>query len=42
LAEVAACNAFKDSIVKLKKNLEINRIRIGELDKVILNGVSIP
>lgn len=42
MAEVAASNAIRESINRLKKNLETNRSRIGDLDRIILDGVSIP
>lgn len=42
LSEVASTNLFKDSIERLRKNLEKNKSRIGELDRLILEGVTLP
>lgn len=36
LAEVAASNAIN----KIRKNIEINRSRIGDLERIILDGVN--
>jgi hypothetical protein len=33
---------MRESINGLKKNFEINRSRIGDLDRIILEGVNIP
>ena len=42
LAEVASANAIREAINRLKRNLEMNKSRIGDLDRVIMEGVSIP
>lgn len=42
LAEVASTNAMRESINRLKKNFEIHKSRIGDLDRIILEGVNIP
>lgn len=33
---------MKESISRLKKNLEFNRSRIGDLERVIFEGVNLP
>ena len=42
LAEVAASNAMKSSIAKIRNNLEFNRSRIGESERIIMDGVALP
>lgn len=42
LAEVASSNAMREVINRLKRNLEVNKSRIGDLDRVIMEGVVIP
>ena len=42
LNEVASSNAMKEAINRLKRNLEMNKSRIGDLDKAIMEGVVIP
>lgn len=42
LAEVASSNAMREVINRLKRNLEMNKSRIGDLDKIIMEGVVIP
>ncbi len=42
LAEVATSNAIREAINKIKRNIETNKSRIGDLERVILEGVNIP
>ena len=42
LAEVASSNNLKDSLNKIKRNIDVNRSRVGEMEKVLLEGVIIP
>lgn len=42
LNEVASSNAMREAINRLKRNLEMNKSRIGDLDRTIMEGVIIP
>lgn len=43
LAEVAASQEFRESLNRLKKNVEVNRTQLGSgIDKAILEGVVFP
>ena len=42
MAQVASADAMKSAIMKMKNNLEFNRSRIGDLERIILEGVVIP
>lgn len=42
VAEVANCSAFRDAFARLKRNVDINKFKIGDLDKLIFEGVTIP
>lgn len=42
LAEVATSNNLKDAINKIKRNVDVNRSKVGELEKIILEGVVLP
>jgi hypothetical protein len=36
VAELAISTMLRDSLLKIKKNIEIHRYKIGDLEKVIL------
>jgi len=42
MAEVSASNAFREAFNRLKKNIDTNRSKIGDLERVIFDGVVIP
>lgn len=42
MAEVATSNALREALTRLRKNIESNRSRIGDAERVILEGVSFP
>ena len=42
LAEVANSTALRDTLNAIKKNIEANRFKIGEAERLILNGVTFP
>ena len=42
LAEVAASNIFRESLNRLRRNLDQNRAQIGSLERVIIEGVTFP
>jgi hypothetical protein len=42
LAEVASSNAMRESLNRLKRNIDSNRARIGDLERVLLEGVTFP
>ena len=42
LAEVASSNALRESLNRVKRNIETNRSRIGDLERTILEGVTFP
>lgn len=42
MAEVAASMALKEALNKIKKNIETNRYKLGEAEKIIMEGVVIP
>ena len=42
LAEVASSNAFRESLNKIKRNVDTNRSRIGDLERTIFEGVTFP
>jgi hypothetical protein len=42
VAEVAISTAFRDALNRLKKNVELNRYKLGEAEKFIFEGVTIP
>lgn len=42
LAEVAASNVFRESLNRLRRNIDQNRAQIGPLERIILEGVTFP
>lgn len=42
LAEVANSIALRDALNTIKKNIEVNRYKIGDSERLILNGVTFP
>lgn len=42
LAEVAASNVFRESLNRLRRNLDQNRPQIGQLERIIVEGVTFP
>ena len=42
LAEVASSNALRESLNRLKRNIDPNRSRVGDLERVLLEGVTFP
>lgn len=42
LAEVASSNALRESLNKLRRNLDTNKSRVGDLERMILDGVTFP
>lgn len=42
LAEVASSNALRESLNKLKRNVDTNKTRVGDLERVIFDGVAFP
>ncbi len=42
MAEVAASNELKQNLNRMKRNLDQNRTRIGDLDRLLLEGVNFP
>ena len=42
LAEVASSNALRESLNRVKRNIETSRSRIGDLERTILEGVTFP
>ena len=42
MAEVASADAMRAAIMKMKNNIEFNRSRIGDLERIIMEGVTIP
>ena len=42
LAEVAASNAVRESLNKLRRNVDTNKSRMGDLERVIFEGVAFP
>lgn len=42
MAEVANCTAFRDAINRLKRNVDLNRFKLGEAEKLIFEGVTFP
>lgn len=42
VAEVAASTAFRDAINKIKRNLEVNRYKMGETERLVMEGVVLP
>lgn len=41
-AQVAASNALRESLNKLKRNVDTNRSRVGDLERMIFEGVAFP
>jgi hypothetical protein len=42
LAEVATSNALRDALNVVRRNVDMNRHRIQDLDRIVLGDVSIP
>jgi hypothetical protein len=42
LAEVASSNTMRESLNRLKRNIDLNRAKIGDLERVLLEGVTFP
>jgi hypothetical protein len=42
MAEVATSNALREAVTRIRKNIETNRSRIGDLERVLLEGVNFP
>ena len=42
LAEVANSTALRDALNTIKRNMENNRFKIGDAEKIIFNGVTFP
>lgn len=42
VAEVANCTAFRDAINRLKRNVDLNRFKLAETEKLIFEGVTFP
>ncbi len=43
MAEVAASNAFRESLNKVKRNIDTNKSRLGaDVERLVLEAVSLP
>jgi hypothetical protein len=42
LAEVATSNALRESLNRVRKNIDSNKSRVGDLERTILDGVTFP
>jgi len=42
MAEVATSNALREAMNRIKRNIDTNKSRIGDLERVIMEGVVIP
>ena len=42
IAEVTNCSQLKEALNKIKKNIEVNRYKLGETERIIMEGVVIP
>ena len=42
MAEVASSNALRESLNKLRRNVDTNKSRIGDLERTIFDGVAFP
>ena len=42
MAEVASSNSFRESLNRMKRNIDSNRSRIGDFERIILEGVIFP
>lgn len=42
MAEVATSNALREALARIRKNIETNRSRVGEVERIILEGVTFP
>lgn len=42
MAEVATSNALREAVNRIRKNIETNRSRVGDLERLIFEGVNFP
>lgn len=42
MSEVATSNALREAVNRIRKNIETNRSRIGDLERLIFEGVTFP
>jgi chromosome segregation ATPase len=42
VAEVANCIALNEALSRIRKNIEVNRYKLGEAERLIMEGVNIP
>ena len=42
IAEVTNCSQLKEVLNKIKKNIEVNRYKLGEAERIVMEGVVIP
>lgn len=42
MAEVATSNALRESLNRVRKNIDSNKSRVGDLERTILDGVTFP
>lgn len=42
VAELAASTAFREALNRIKRNIETQRYKLGDAEKIIMDGVVIP
>ena len=42
LAEVATSNAYRDAVNQIRRNVDLNRFKIQDLEKIVFNEVRLP